>query len=67
MGEQLSGLNVKDLHNLENQLEMSLRGVRVKKVRKATLAYIAINPKIQWSTFYTNKELLNILNCRSRF
>ncbi|KAJ1700522.1 hypothetical protein LUZ63_000301 [Rhynchospora breviuscula] len=31
MGEELSGLGVKELQNLENQLEMSIRAVRTEK------------------------------------
>ncbi|KAF0909633.1 hypothetical protein E2562_000002, partial [Oryza meyeriana var. granulata] len=31
LGQQLSGLDVEDLQNLESKLEMSLRNIRLKK------------------------------------
>lgn len=33
MGEQLYGLTVRNLQDLENQLELNLQGVRMKKVK----------------------------------
>jgi MADS-box transcription factor, plant len=39
MGQDLSGLGVKGLQNLENQLEMSICCIRTKKVTMLTIFY----------------------------
>ncbi|KAH9712616.1 Agamous-like MADS-box protein AGL21 [Citrus sinensis] len=55
MGEQLYGLSVKDLQNLENQLEMTLRGVRLKKEQILTDEIQELNRKA-YSTKDENEE-----------
>ncbi|RLM79484.1 MADS-box transcription factor 27 [Panicum miliaceum] len=61
MGEDLSGLNVKELQSLENQLETSLRGVRSKKDHLLTDEIHELNRKA--SLFHQeNMDLYNKIN-----
>lgn len=61
MGEELSGLSGRDLQDLENQLEMSLQGIRVKKDQ---LVFNEIEELKQKGNFIhqQNMELHNNIN-----
>ncbi|XP_024005483.1 agamous-like MADS-box protein AGL21 isoform X3 [Eutrema salsugineum] len=47
MGEQLNGLSVNELNNLENQLELSLRGIRMKKRNLIHQENLELSRKVQ--------------------
>jgi hypothetical protein len=53
MGEGLAGLGIKELQNLENQLEISLTGVRMKKVRRINSNLIHSTLRICYGTLMT--------------
>ncbi|KAM7275030.1 hypothetical protein ACFE04_016896 [Oxalis oulophora] len=61
MGEHLFGLTVKDLQDLENQLDMSLRGIRMKKEQILTDEIEKLNRKVKL-IHQENKELHKKVN-----
>ncbi|KAI8554731.1 hypothetical protein RHMOL_Rhmol05G0120900 [Rhododendron molle] len=61
LGEELSGLSIKDLQNLENQLEMSLKTIRVKKDQILSAEIQALNRKESLS-HHVNIELYKKAN-----
>ncbi|KAI3850451.1 hypothetical protein MKW98_000261 [Papaver atlanticum] len=61
MGQELSSLSVKELQNLENQLEMSLRGVRMQKDQKQNDETHELNRKLDL-LHQENMDLLKKIN-----
>ncbi|KAI3874325.1 hypothetical protein MKX03_025538 [Papaver bracteatum] len=61
MGQELSSLSVKELQNLENQLEMSLRGVRMQKDQMRNDETHELNRKLDL-LHQENRDLLKKIN-----
>ncbi|ONK75166.1 uncharacterized protein A4U43_C03F14040 [Asparagus officinalis] len=61
MGEQLSGLSIQDLQNLENQLQMSMCGVRKQKEQLLTTEIQELNRK-GYLIHQENMELYKKMN-----
>ncbi|KAK1427293.1 hypothetical protein QVD17_15976 [Tagetes erecta] len=61
LGEELSGMNVNDLHRLETKLQMSLNDVRIKKEQILTDEIKEVNHKGRLIV-EENKELRNKIN-----
>ncbi|RYQ82163.1 hypothetical protein Ahy_B10g100773 isoform B [Arachis hypogaea] len=64
MGEELSGLGVQELQNLENQLEMSLKGVRMKKGNLIHQENVELYKKMEFLQ-KENAELKKVYEARS--
>ncbi|KAG4398564.1 hypothetical protein AAZX31_08G063600 [Glycine max] len=65
MGQELSGLGIEELGNLEKRLEMSLKGVRMKKGSLAHQENVELNRKINLIR-KENEELQKVIEAKCR-
>lgn len=59
MGQELSGLGLKELQNLENQLEMSIHAVRTKKDNRLINEIQELNREVEETPAYLFSNVKN--------